>query len=86
MTSASIRSLPLALMASVALAGCTNPDAPTTGTSGPVSSSPQNASEPSAPPPPSASTQAPLDVQATPSEGHRVVRRAVRQLDIPHAR
>jgi hypothetical protein len=68
MTSASIRSLPLALMASVALAGCTNPDAPTTSTSGPASSSPQNAGEPPAPAPPSASTQAPLDVQATPSK------------------
>ncbi|HEY5261107.1 MAG TPA: hypothetical protein VIJ33_03270 [Solirubrobacteraceae bacterium] len=68
MTSASIRSLPLALMASVALAGCTNPDAPTTSTSRPVSSSPKNAGEPPAPAPPSASTQAPLDVQATPSK------------------
>ncbi len=69
MTSASIRSLlPLALMASVALAGCTNPDAPTASTSGPASSSPQNAGEPPAPTPPSASTQAPLDVQATPNK------------------
>lgn len=66
MTSASVRRLlPVALLAVVALAGCTNPDAPTTSTNGLASSSPQNAGEPPAPPPPSASAQAPLDVQAT---------------------
>jgi hypothetical protein len=69
MTSASVRGLlPVALLAAVALAGCTNPDAPTTSTSGSASSSPQNAGEPPAPPPPSASAQAPLDVQATPTK------------------
>jgi hypothetical protein len=67
MTSASVkRPLPVALLAALVLAGCSNPDAPTTSTSGSANSSPQNAGEPSAPAPPSAGAQTPLDVQATP--------------------
>jgi hypothetical protein len=62
------RLLPVALLASVALAGCTNPDAPTTSTTGTASPSPQNAGEPPAPPPPSARAQTPLDIQGTPTK------------------
>jgi len=54
------------VLAAVALAGCTNPDAPTATRSAPTSSSPQNAGEPPAPPPPSASAQGPSGVQSTP--------------------
>jgi hypothetical protein len=56
--------LPVAL-ASLALSGCTNPDAPSTATEA-TPSSPQNAGEPAAPLPPSLSTQAPAAVQPAP--------------------
>lgn len=63
------RLAPLGLaLAAVTLAGCTNPDAPTASPSSPASASPQNAGEPPAPAPPSASTQAPADVQPTPTK------------------
>jgi hypothetical protein len=71
MTSARLRGLlPVALLAVLTLAGCTNPDAPSTSTSASAtgSSSPQNAGEPPAPPPPAAGAQAPLDVQVTPAK------------------
>jgi|ERR1700722_9540651 len=54
------------VLAAVALGGCTNPDAPTATRSAPTSNSPQNAGEPPAPPPPSASAQGPSGVQSTP--------------------
>ena len=56
------------LLAAAALAGCTNPDAPTATRSSPASASPQNAGEPLAPAPPSASAQAPAGVQPTPTK------------------
>jgi hypothetical protein len=54
------------LLGALALAGCTNPDAPSTGphTVGPAS--PQNAGEPPAPAPASPAAQTPADVQPTP--------------------
>jgi len=60
------------LLAAVALTGCTNPDAPTTGaatetatgTSG--AAAPQNPGEPAAPAPPSAASQAFASVAPTP--------------------
>lgn len=55
------------LLAAVALAGCTNPDAPSTVRST-ESNSPQSPGEPAAPPPPSPSAQAPADVQPTPTK------------------
>jgi hypothetical protein len=55
------------LLAAVALAGCSNPDAPTTTPSTTPSASPQNPGEPPAPPPSSPAAQAPIDVQATPA-------------------
>jgi hypothetical protein len=55
------------LLAAVALAGCNNPDAPTTAQSTTSSSSPQNPGEPPAPPPSSSATQAPAGVQPTPA-------------------
>jgi hypothetical protein len=62
------RLIPVCLaLAAVALAGCTNPDAPSTVNST-ESSSPQNPGEPTAPPPPSPSTQTPANVQATPTK------------------
>jgi len=54
------------LLAALALAGCTNPDAPTTVQSTTPSTSPQNPGEPPAPPPSSPTAQAPAGVQATP--------------------
>ena len=50
----------------VALAGCINPDAPTTTERSVSSSSPQNTGEPPAPAPPSSSAQSPVAVQPTP--------------------
>ena len=50
----------------LALAGCTNPDAPATTVD--ASGSPQNAGEPAAPPPPAAGAQGPVSVQATPEK------------------
>jgi hypothetical protein len=55
------------LLAMMALAGCTNPDAPSTAPSTTSSASPQNSGEPSAPPPPSSAAQTPAAVQRTPS-------------------
>jgi hypothetical protein len=60
------------LLAAVALSGCRNPDAPTTGaatataTSTTGAAAPQNPGEPSAPAPPAAASQAPTQVRATP--------------------
>ncbi|MFZ1153968.1 MAG: hypothetical protein WAN93_03590 [Solirubrobacteraceae bacterium] len=55
------------LLAVLALAGCTNPDAPSTA-QGTSSASPQNAGEPPSPAPPTPSAQAPADVQSTPAK------------------
>lgn len=55
------------LVATVALAGCSNPDAPRTAPTTASASSPQNVGEPPAPAPASPASQAPADVQATPS-------------------
>jgi len=66
MSKHTLRTLVLAGLAAVALAGCSNPDAPTA-TSHPTSSdSPANAGEPSASPPPSPASQEPFGVQSTP--------------------
>lgn len=59
---------PVAVLVAVALAGCTNPDAPTVTTGTSRSTSPQNAGEPTAPPPPAAGAQMPAGVQPTPSK------------------
>jgi hypothetical protein len=56
----------LACLAPVALAGCSNPDAPTATSTATSSGSPSNPGEPSAPPPPSPPSQAPFGVQTTP--------------------
>jgi hypothetical protein len=56
------------LLAAVALASCSNPDAPTTTPSTTPSASPQNAGEPPAPAPSSPAVQAPADVQPTPTK------------------
>lgn len=56
------------VFALVALLGCSNPDAPSATTGAASTSSPQNAGELPAPPPPSSSAQAPAGVQATPAE------------------
>src|ERR1035437_623937 len=56
------------LLVVVALAGCTNPDAPSTAPSTTSSASPRNSGEPSAPPPPSLAAQAAAGVQRTASE------------------
>jgi len=55
----------LLALASLALAGCTNPDA-ASAPSAPPSASPQSPGEPPAPAPPSPSAQAPAHVQPTP--------------------
>jgi hypothetical protein len=54
------------LLAAAALAGCTNPDAPTATHGSTATASPQNAGEPPAPAPPVAAAQAPAGVQPTP--------------------
>jgi len=59
------------MLAAVALAGCTNPDAPTTGATeaAPVTTpaaAPRSPGEPAGPAPPSATSQAPSQVQRTP--------------------
>lgn len=59
--------LPCLLCASVALAGCTNPDASSSPASSTRTASPQNAGEPPAPAPPSPAAQAPAGVQPTPT-------------------
>jgi hypothetical protein len=57
------------LLAVVALAGCTNPDAPNAVQGGTASTaSPQNPGEPPAPAPPSPAAQAPAGVQPTPAK------------------
>ncbi len=57
-------------LAAVALAGCTNPDAPVggreAGEAAQTSATPQSAGEPGAPAPPAPASQSPLHVQATP--------------------
>lgn len=59
--------LALVIFAVVVLSGCTNPDAPSTTSSGASTSSPQNAGELPAPDPPSSQAQKPAAVQATPA-------------------
>jgi hypothetical protein len=56
------------LAATLALTGCTNPDAPSTARSTQSSASVGNPGEPAAPPPPSPSAQAPTDVRPTPAK------------------
>ena len=56
------------LLAALALAGCTNPDAPNRATSTESSASPQNPGEPAAPAPPSPDAQTPAAVQPTPAK------------------
>jgi hypothetical protein len=56
-----------ALLAAVALAGCTNPDAPSS-VQGTSATSPQNTGEPPAPAPPTPAAQAPSGVQAIPAK------------------
>ena len=56
------------LLAAVALAGCTNPDAPSAGQGSTSTASPQNPGEPPAPAPPAPATQAPAGIQPTPSK------------------
>jgi len=56
------------LLAALALAGCTNPDAPSSEQSTTPSSSPQNPGEPTAPAPLTPAAQAPTDVQLTPAK------------------
>lgn len=51
----------------VALAGCSNPDAPGAASKTTSTSSPQNAGEPPAPAPSSPTSQVPVGVQSTPS-------------------
>ncbi len=55
------------LAVAVALAGCSNPDAPSTGPMTTSTSSPQNAGEAPAPAPASPASQAPVGVQSTPT-------------------
>jgi pyruvate/2-oxoglutarate dehydrogenase complex dihydrolipoamide acyltransferase (E2) component len=56
------------LLAAVALAGCTNPDAPSTVQGSTQAASPQNPGEPPAPAPPTPAAQAPAAVQPTPAK------------------
>ena len=55
------------LVAVVVLVGCSNPDAPGAGPTTSSTTSPQNEGEPPAPPPAAPASQAPADVQGTPS-------------------
>ncbi len=57
----------LAVTVGLVLTGCTNPDAPGAGPTTTSTSSPANAGEPPAPAPTSPASQAPADVQPTPS-------------------
>jgi hypothetical protein len=59
--------VPCVLCASMALTGCTNPDANSPPPTSARPASPQNAGEPPAPAPPSADAQAPAGVQSTPT-------------------
>jgi pyruvate/2-oxoglutarate dehydrogenase complex dihydrolipoamide acyltransferase (E2) component len=54
------------VLGAVALAGCANPDAPSTGPQTAATASPQNGGEPPAPAPASPAAQTPGDVQPTP--------------------
>lgn len=54
------------LLATVALTGCVNPDAPKQPDASRSASTPQNAGEPPAPAPPTASSQKPASVKSTP--------------------
>ena len=56
------------LLAVVALAGCTNPDAPSAVQGTTSTASPQNPGEPPAPAPPAPAAQAPAGVQPTPAK------------------
>jgi hypothetical protein len=56
------------LLAAVALAGCTNPDAPSAAQGTTSTASPQNPGEPPAPAPPAPAAQAPAGVQPTPAK------------------
>jgi hypothetical protein len=56
------------LLGALALAGCTNPDAPSAGPHTTSTASPQNAGEPPAPAPASPAAQAPADVQPSPQQ------------------
>jgi hypothetical protein len=56
------------LLATVALTGCSNPDAPSAEQSTTSSSSPQNPGEPTAPAPLTPAAQAPAGVQLTPAK------------------
>jgi hypothetical protein len=58
----------LLLLAAIVVAGCSNPDAPTTTTGTSTVSSPQNPGEPTAPAPAAPATQTPIDVQPTPTK------------------
>lgn len=68
MTSRTLRGLIAVclVLGAVALAGCTNPDAPSTGPQTAGTASPQNAGEQPAPAPASPTAQTPGDVQPTP--------------------
>ncbi|MGP8240349.1 MAG: hypothetical protein ACLQQB_01080 [Solirubrobacteraceae bacterium] len=56
------------LLAALAVAGCTNPDAPTAGQNATSTASPQNPGEPPAPAPLTPTAQAPTDLQPTPAK------------------
>jgi hypothetical protein len=56
------------LLATVALAGCTNPDAPSAVQGTTQAASPQNPGEPPAPAPPTPAIQAPAGIQPTPAK------------------
>lgn len=60
------------LLAAVALAGCSNPDATSAPQNTTSSASPQNPGEPPASPPSSPAAQAPADVQPTPAKAIEV--------------
>lgn len=59
------------VLAAGVLAGCANPDAPSTAGSRPAGSSPQNAGEPRAPAPPSSAAQLPSGVRSSPGAAVR---------------
>jgi hypothetical protein len=67
MTGARTTLVAVSVLATLALTGCANPDAPTT-TTATSGASPANAGEPAAPAPPSATSQRPSAVQPTPTK------------------
>ena len=73
------------LLAALALAGCTNPDAPSSEQSTTPSSSPQNPGEPTAPAPLTPAAQAPAGVQLTPAKALAAFSQLYIELDLPHA-